>query len=497
MYRHPGHPNSILGDFELVVHKNRLHLFHLCLPNHDLVAHLVSDDGLTWTELPVALRVGDPGEFDDDQIWTMGIFRRHGRFFMLYTGKKLSEHGRVERTCLATSQDLIHWKKYARNPVAEPDPRWYVAANTKDARIQWRDPHILVEDGVMHAIVAAGANDGPLNFCGCAGYFTSTDGRRWEVKPPLYRLRLSYDFEVPCLFKFNGKYYLNGLPGSQLLNCYRVADRLEGPWRRPAHDRLIGDGNYAYRPVQWRGKTYLMSWLQHGEADWAPGVQGGRVIVAPREVAAGEGDEIYLKSFSGWAQRAKGTALRPRPGDFLKSKLGSWGEWSAEGQALRGMADCGYAFRLLPEIHADFIAEITIEPRGAREFGLAWRSDSTADLHTAAVCHPAYAEVSLVRHIAFAHNPGGLRWRGSAKLMTNHFDYHGAAEAGRPGQSIRLRVVASGPYIEVSLNDRLMIVQATMSRRSGHIGVFVADGAAQFSQMTILPITPPHDDFVS
>src|SRR5437879_5889955 len=107
MFYSPGYSPSEIGDIDVLVHQDRIHLFHLSLPSHDIVGHLVSDDGLTWEPLPNAITTGDPGAFDDDQIWTMGTFALNGRFFMLYTGMSKADGGCVQRTGLATSEDLI------------------------------------------------------------------------------------------------------------------------------------------------------------------------------------------------------------------------------------------------------------------------------------------------------------------------------------------------------------------------------------------------------
>ena len=136
----------------------------------------------------------------------------------------------------------------------------------------------------------------------------------------------------------------------------------------------------------------------------------------------------------------------------------------------------------------DFIADVIVKPGGAREFGLCFRSESNADMHTAAVCCPGYSEVTLVKYTANAPGPYMERWRGYTKINGDHFAF-------APGKAIRLRVLASGPYIEVSVNDRLVIADVTMSRRTGHLGLFVADGAAAFTDLSILPNTPPHRDF--
>ena len=57
MYSPSGHsgffyPKPELGDIEVIVKDDEIHLFHLILPNHDIIAHAVSRDGLVWEELP-------------------------------------------------------------------------------------------------------------------------------------------------------------------------------------------------------------------------------------------------------------------------------------------------------------------------------------------------------------------------------------------------------------------------------------------------------------
>src|SRR5689334_7110729 len=137
-----GWSTTEIGDMSAISHDGRLHLFHLCLPSHDIIAHKVSDDGMTWETLPNALHVGDPGSFDDDQLWTMHVFPWKGRFYMLYTAMSTAseEIGLLQRTGLATSDDLITWEKVAHNPVATPHAQWYEADTQDSGRADWRDP---------------------------------------------------------------------------------------------------------------------------------------------------------------------------------------------------------------------------------------------------------------------------------------------------------------------------------------------------------------------
>src|SRR4051812_20371756 len=128
MYAPRGFGLSEVGDVEVFPERDRLHLYHLTLPNHDAVQHVVSDDGLAWTQVSDALRTGDPGDCDDDMIWTMSVTARDNVYYMVYTALARAENGQIQRTGLATSTDLIHWNKSHSNPVAEADPRWYEAA---------------------------------------------------------------------------------------------------------------------------------------------------------------------------------------------------------------------------------------------------------------------------------------------------------------------------------------------------------------------------------
>ena len=80
--------------------------------------------------------------------------------------------------------------------------------------------------------------------------------------------------------------------------------------------------------------------------------------------------------------------------------------------------------------------------------------------------------------------------RGHETLQTN---YCKLVPDGRP---IKLRVVAWGPYIEVSVNGRVLLCHATMSRRTGHLGFFVEDGSATFTGATLRKLHPP-DGFES
>ena len=114
MYSGHGFNEWGIGDVDVVKVGGTYHLFHLFLPNHAYIAHAVSDDGLNWTRVRNALFVGDPGEWDDDMLWTMHVSpnpHKPGSCRMFYTGLSRREAGRVQRIGLAVSDDLYSWTK--------------------------------------------------------------------------------------------------------------------------------------------------------------------------------------------------------------------------------------------------------------------------------------------------------------------------------------------------------------------------------------------------
>ena len=80
-----------------------------------------SDDAKVFTNVhddPV-LKPG-PDEYDQDLIAMNQVIRHHHRYYAVYHGTKKSSDPKQPNlwsTGLATSTDLIHWKKYSGNPL--------------------------------------------------------------------------------------------------------------------------------------------------------------------------------------------------------------------------------------------------------------------------------------------------------------------------------------------------------------------------------------------
>ena len=111
MYSGSGFSDWEIGDITIINHEGTYHLFHLIIPNHDYIAHAISKDCMSWKRIKNALFVGQPGEWDDDMLWTMHVCGVEEKFEMYYTGLQRKDRGVISRIGYAESKDLMDWEK--------------------------------------------------------------------------------------------------------------------------------------------------------------------------------------------------------------------------------------------------------------------------------------------------------------------------------------------------------------------------------------------------
>jgi beta-fructofuranosidase len=147
-------PDHWLWDFWFAQDGDDVHVFFLHAPRalgdpelrhrNARIGHAVSRDLRAWELLPPVLTPGSPGAFDEVATWTGSVLRHDGHWHLFYTGLSIGEAGAVQRIGLATSDDLVHWRKHEANPVLEADARWYELLDL-DAWFNqaWRDPWLF------------------------------------------------------------------------------------------------------------------------------------------------------------------------------------------------------------------------------------------------------------------------------------------------------------------------------------------------------------------
>ena len=215
-------PDKWVWDFWLARQGPDYHIYYLQAPrslgNPKLrhwnvsIGHAVSQDLRNWEILPNALKPSvASGQWDNYTTWTGSVLQNSGLWYLFYTGTNREEQGRIQRVGLATSQDLVHWRKYPHNPVLTSSPTWYEEFDPSSWHEQaWRDPWVFQhpQSGVFHAFITARANHGPADGRGVIASARSDDLMHWETMPPVTSSGDYGHMEVPQCLQIGDRHYL-------------------------------------------------------------------------------------------------------------------------------------------------------------------------------------------------------------------------------------------------------------------------------------------------
>ncbi len=490
MYAPRGFGYSEVGDIEVFADGDDLHLFHLTLPNHDVVQHVVSRDGLRWEQLPPALWTGSPGDVDDDQIWTMSVTEADGTYHMIYTALARAEDGQVQRVAHAESTDLIHWRKTGNRAVAEADPRWYEATVEESGGVSFRDPKPVRADRRWYLAVCARTKDGPIMRRGAVALLVSDDLRSWEHVGPLVAPRRYWDLECPQIFTIGGTWYLTAGIMEDGTQRYWQADDVRGPYTVPADGGILApQGHYAGRVVNWRGQDLYLCWHRplghHGPTlvDWATQRNtGGKFVPAPLVLTQRPDRSLAYETFGGWSGYHDGApaplapagstalqgestgedglvwSLAPAAGTMdVLTTAGDHGDIDVSGTILIDAAAGGLAFRVDPETGAGYFVEMTVGSR----------------------------TVALQKLL-----PTVDRWTGKQRFAYTDYQRGELRQPLERGAAIPFRLILSGPYIELSLGDGVVLATLSGEVVSGRFGFWVEDGTGSMEDVMAAALKP-------
>ncbi len=481
MYAPRGFGLSEVGDVEVFPDGDQLHLFHLTLPNHDVVQHVVSDDGLAWRPLPDALRTSDPGACDDDMIWTMSVTERAGTYYMVYTALSRAEDGQVQRTALATSTDLIHWTKSSHNPVAAADPRWYEADVTASGRVSWRDPKPIKVGDRYYATVCARERHGPLLRRGCIGLIESADLVTWETRPPLFAPRRYWDLECPQVVEIDGTFYATAAIMEDRTQRYWSAPRFDGPYTVPDDGGILAPrGHYAGRICRWQDQWLYYCWHK-AEYDWRPFPNPfGKFVVAPLVLFKRPDGSLGRRSFPGWERYLRAPLAAP---STLSETLYQ-GHVIETGRSWRVDGGPGMDVIATEAEERDLWLEgsLTLD---ARTGGLAFRLDDDGGGYFVEIAAGGI-EVTLQKWLPITRGPEGVPWFKYVELQRGRLP--------RPvptGEPIPFRLIVAGPYVECSLFGEVVVATLSAERASGRVGIWAESGAAEARDVRWAPMRTP------
>src|SRR5215210_4718852 len=108
-YFKPEAATQFVGDCMPFFHEGTFHLYYLLDEQHHSArngfgghqwAHAASEDLINWRHYPLAVPVGDEGEYDYLSICTGSVFYHEGVFYAYYATRRVAEDGtRSEHLC--------------------------------------------------------------------------------------------------------------------------------------------------------------------------------------------------------------------------------------------------------------------------------------------------------------------------------------------------------------------------------------------------------------
>ena len=174
--------------------------------------HAVSEDLLTWQNLPVAIAPDE--EYDRDGCFSgSAIETEDGRHLLIYTGviRNKDENGKffdIQTQCIAIG-DGVNYEKYGNNPVITGD-----SLPDNAEKCNFRDPKIWKENGKYYIVAGNNTLDGG----GQILQYSSDDCKKWALDKVVSKNngRFGVMWECPDYFKLDEKQVLLTSPQDML-----------------------------------------------------------------------------------------------------------------------------------------------------------------------------------------------------------------------------------------------------------------------------------------
>ncbi|MFH1007252.1 MAG: hypothetical protein V1800_07100 [Candidatus Latescibacterota bacterium] len=465
------------------------HVFYLTKRNDDpprlpgtSIGHATSPDLIHWQDQPLALTPGTPGSNDENGFGAVSVIRGPDRYYMFYNPMESSPV--IQR---AWSLDLIHWAKEPERAFLKPE-KWY----RDGPGCAWRDPYVFLDpiggEYVMLVTAATRDDKGTPAFNGCIAWATSDDLENWTLKPPLYSPGLSCGLEMVGIFHEGGKYYLTICFGELFNVSYRVADRLEGPYRRTAQDVLCQGFHYGAREFSDGEHHYLLpgAWEREAKND-APGdlwysggyIYGGASATVQELKSLPDGSlEVHYPSL---LDQVRGAAIGGAPTFAgLDTFSGNWEVATGsqdQSASLSGSSSEGAARALIDAVAGDLWLRCDLHMEGGTAAGLLLRASERGqrgyllrldwDKHTASLWRYPMEWVTA-QPLAEVTVPGLMR-----------------------GKTYEVTVLMHGNLLDAYLDGHHLFSRTVYDHRKGQLGFFVEDGQTLFSGLEAFALAEP------
>ncbi|MBJ9992388.1 glycoside hydrolase family 32 protein [Paenibacillus sp. S28] len=378
--------------------------------------------------------------------------------------------------CHAISDDLKHW-----DPIPED-------TFTADDRIyemsDWRDPFVFwnEEEGQYWMLLAA-MSKGSTNRKGCTALLSSKDLKTWEHREPLYAPNLHVGaHECPDLFRIGDWWYLiySSYTG-RFATFYRMSRSLNGPWITPKEDTFDGRAFYAAKSVSDGEKRFLFGWNPTKNDDlfsWNPPKSrgkdydtwdwGGNLIV--HEIVQRTDGTLGVKV----PETVDGAFAKPLIVHFDKIA----GDWKHRGSSLSCTSPYGFAGCMtrddLPD-QCKISATISFSEQ-TQGIGFMLRTENTLDDAYYVTLEPQRDRITFRGYIMQSEEGGKT------------FPYEVELERPVnlvPDRPYEIKVFIDGSICEIYVDENIAMSARMYDIPKGKLGLFVNQGSAQFSDVTI------------
>lgn len=483
MYTGSGFSDWEIGDITIILHEGVYHLFHLIIPNHDYIAHAVSRDCLSWKRVKNALFVGDPGEWDDDMLWTMHVSKVDDKFHMYYTGLQRRDRGVVSRIGLAVSGDLMNWEKISKEgyPI-EPKGIYYeTAISNPRTWASFRDPFRFEYNGDVYLLLAARNIKGPVSRRGCVGLVSITNGQP-QLLPPLISPLVYDDIECPCVFTLNGNYYILGSIREDIKVRYWFAPDFLGEYHSFHADVLLPQGNYAARVEQDGENLLIYNFFYVGKIDAL------RVLPPPKQLDTDARGRLLLKSYYRWDMMVVKTIQQHQVIDIFSLFSNPTASFAIQDDKWICGSRSGYEIFCFKKPSQSFIWEGWLTVEGMGKLGLV--TDMDKDGYGYFISFDVVNGFVQIRSWGF--NPQNFRQNFIFSDIQSGF-----FAPPKEKEPVQFRLIRYGNYIELSINGVIKLTLMDYTYSGEYIGLYSASSVLSV-QNTIIKILPaPEEEYAS
>lgn len=507
-----------IGDVDILYHDGLYHLFHLVLPNHDFIAHAISDNALNWRRVDNALFIGDPGGWDDLMLWTMHVSPdpyNEGKWRMFYTGLSRRDQGKVQRVGLAVSDDLFRWRKAdvnwqdlrgatdphqvkearsklphnvsdrikAKNVAAscfplEASPEYYEA--TLDNPRNWvsfRDP-FYYRDGDRGWLLTASRTDrGPILRRGCVGLMEETSPNQFKALPPLHAPMQYDDIEVPNLFRIDGDYYLIGSLREDAKIRYWHSSNLNKTWKNYFDNVLLAKGNYAGRICRDDRGLLLWNFYTSNVNDRT----SNNLMPPPKRIHRLENGQLQMRTFENLLERT----VEEVDTRCLNSLKGGHAEsfCRVNNSSLKIVSEAGFQGFVFDDQVESFRLSCNVSMTGIGKCGFLCRLDRES-------YDGYYLSLDLLKGIAQYRC-----WKTQTDQVGEHMLRFETLQEGywktSDLNSVELQVLSFGSYHEFCVDSAVVLSLVDTTFDAGSLGFYVETAELTIDQLNVERLEPP------